>query len=346
MAWLSACAHADVVERRLAVVHREDGLALGRADQHLEARVGLELRQVLGRRVVREGVDVAGHHRGEGGGRVGDELEGDLLERRRLAPVVVAADELDPVALHPVREGEGAGADRLLGVAVGGRRRDDHRVAPGEVGEQRALGRVEADLERDVVDRRHLVDAVEQPLLRVQRALGHRPVEGEDHVLGGERRAVLEGHARRAGGRPRRGRPARSPSSRPAPAAPRRPGRSGSGPRRRWRRPPRRSPRRRRRSGRGSAARAASRRRCRCAAPRPTRPRASVRPPVPASASSDSPRFRRPADRPARGPSPWRRRPCRRRRHIRRVGARGPVCRDRRRRSSCSRPIRSMCFWS
>ena len=274
-------------------------------------------------------------------------LKVDLLERRRLAPVVVAADELDPVALHPVREGEGAGADRLLGVAVGGRRRDDHRVAPGEVGEQRALGRVEADLERDVVDRRHLVDAVEQPLLGVQRAVGHRAVEGEDHVLGGERRAVLEGHAVAQVEDPGEAVRRRPPSSRPAPAAPRRPGRSGSGPRRRWRRPPRRSPRRRRRSGRGSAARAASRRRRRCAAPRPM-PAASIspdrqcqRPPHPTA-----PVVRRPADRPARGPSPWRRRPCRRRRHIRRVGARGPVCRGRRRRSSCSRPIRSMCFWS
>ena len=80
-------------------------------------------------------------------------------------------------------------------VAVGGRRRDDHRVAPGEVGEQRRLRRVEADLEGDVVDRRHLVDAGEQALLGVERALGHRAVEGEDHVLGGEGGAVVEGDA-------------------------------------------------------------------------------------------------------------------------------------------------------
>ena len=55
---------------------------------------------------------------------------------------------------------------------------------------------------------------------------------------------------------------------------------------------------------------------------------------------------RRRAGRRARGPSPWPRRACPRRRHIRRVDAPGPVCRARRRRNSCSRPMRSMCFWS
>ena len=40
----------------------------------------------LRRREIREGVDVAGHQRGEGGGRIGDELEGRLVERDRRRP--------------------------------------------------------------------------------------------------------------------------------------------------------------------------------------------------------------------------------------------------------------------
>jgi hypothetical protein len=94
-------AHLDVVERRLLVVHGENGLTLGRAGDHLETRIGLELDQVLGRGEGRIGVKIARHHRGKGRGRVGDELEGHLVELDRGAPVAVVTAEFDPVALDP-----------------------------------------------------------------------------------------------------------------------------------------------------------------------------------------------------------------------------------------------------
>ena len=113
----------------------------------------------------------------------------------RLAPVVGVLHELDTVALDPARELEGAGADGVGRVAVGAGGGDDDGVAPGEVGEERALGRVEADLDGGVVDGGYLVDSVEELLLGVGRALGHGAVEGEDHVLGGEGGAVVQGDA-------------------------------------------------------------------------------------------------------------------------------------------------------
>ena len=42
-------AHLDVVQGRAGVVHGKDGLALGRADGDLEARIGLDLGQRFGR---------------------------------------------------------------------------------------------------------------------------------------------------------------------------------------------------------------------------------------------------------------------------------------------------------
>ncbi len=53
-------AHLEIVERLLAVVGRQDHLALGRADDHGEARVLLQALDQLGRLEAREGVDVAG----------------------------------------------------------------------------------------------------------------------------------------------------------------------------------------------------------------------------------------------------------------------------------------------
>ncbi len=190
-------AHTDVVEGRPRVVHREDRLALGRADDDLEPRIGGELREVLRGRVIREGVEIARHHRREGGRGIRDELEGDLLERGLLALVVLVAHQFDPVALQPVGEPERPGADRVGGIGLRARRRDDHRIAPGEVEEQRPLGHVETDLHRGIVDGRHLVDAVEELLLGIGRVHGHRPVEGKDHVLGGQGQAVMEGDTRR-----------------------------------------------------------------------------------------------------------------------------------------------------
>ena len=81
-----------------------------------------------------------------------------------VAPVVGVPHQLDRGRPAPSCENlNGPVPTGLVALVVGARRRDDHRVAPGEVEEEVALRRVEADLDRDVVDRGDLVDAVEQP---------------------------------------------------------------------------------------------------------------------------------------------------------------------------------------
>ncbi len=190
-------AHADVVQGRLGVVDGEDRLALGRADHDLESGVGLELRHGLGCREVREGVDIAGQHGGGGGCRIGDELEGGARQRRRLAPIVLVAHELDPVALDPAGEAEGAGADGLGLVGLGRRRLDDHHVAPAEIEEEMAGRPLQGDDDGRIVGGLDRGDRLEELLLRVDAVLGHRPLEAEDDMLGAERHAIVEGDARR-----------------------------------------------------------------------------------------------------------------------------------------------------
>ncbi|MPL95504.1 hypothetical protein SDC9_41675 [bioreactor metagenome] len=188
-------AHLHVVQRRGAVVHREDGLAFGGADHHLEARIGLELHQRLGGGEVREGVDIARHHCREGRGRVGDEAEGGLGERRLRAPVARIGGQRDVIALHPVGEREGAGADGMGGLgrdAFGG---DDHRIAPGHLRREGAVGRAQHHLHRRRVDHLDRGDAGEEGLLRIGAVLGTGTVEAELHVLGVEAGAVVEGRA-------------------------------------------------------------------------------------------------------------------------------------------------------
>ena len=62
-AWEIAWRTLQIVEGRLLVVDRQDGLALGRADDHLEARVGLDLGERSPAIEDREGLDVAGQQR-------------------------------------------------------------------------------------------------------------------------------------------------------------------------------------------------------------------------------------------------------------------------------------------
>ncbi len=53
-------AHPHIIQRRAAVVQRHQGLGLGGADAHHEARIGFQGGQRLGRRKAVEAVDVAG----------------------------------------------------------------------------------------------------------------------------------------------------------------------------------------------------------------------------------------------------------------------------------------------
>jgi hypothetical protein len=186
---------AGIVQRLARVVHGQDGLPLGGADDDGELRVGLELGQRLGRGEVREGVDIARHHRGEGGVGVGDELERRGLQRHGLAPVVVVAHDLDPVALHPFGEAERPGAHGVGGVGLGARGVHDHRVAPCHLEGKRPVGCGEGDDDGGIIHGLDAFDPGKKRFLGVGAVLGPRAVEREDHVLGGHRAAVMEGDA-------------------------------------------------------------------------------------------------------------------------------------------------------
>ena len=69
-------AHLHIVERSLLVVRRQDGFALGRADEDLEPGVSLELGHVLRGGEACEDINIFCHHGCEGRGGVGNELEG------------------------------------------------------------------------------------------------------------------------------------------------------------------------------------------------------------------------------------------------------------------------------
>ncbi len=172
-------AHPHVVERRLGVVDAQDDLALGGADDDAEARVALELGDILGRGIVGEGVHVAGADGGEGGGRVADEAEDDGVQTGRRTPVAVAADQGQLAAALPVLQLERAGADRRDGVGGRAARRNHHRVAPGQdIGQGRHRPR-QADADGRRIDDLDALDRREQGLLGVGRAFGRDAVQGE-----------------------------------------------------------------------------------------------------------------------------------------------------------------------
>jgi hypothetical protein len=95
-----------------------------------------------------------------------------------------------------VVELEGTGADRLVLVALRRFRRDDHRVAPAHIVQERALRVLELHLDGRGIRHRHCVDRREKTLLGIGRFFGPRPVEREFHVVGVEFAAIVEFHAR------------------------------------------------------------------------------------------------------------------------------------------------------
>ena len=96
-------AHAHVVVRLLRVVHGHDDVVRGVADDHLEARVLLEIGDVLGAEPEHRGVDVAGLERGQHRVGIRDEAVGHAIELRQALDVVVGVlREHDAVAAHPL----------------------------------------------------------------------------------------------------------------------------------------------------------------------------------------------------------------------------------------------------
>ena len=189
-------AHLDIVEGGLGVVHRQDHLALGRAHDHLETGIGLELGQKLGRREARVGVELARHQRGAGGSRVRDEAEDDRVHRHVVGIAMVGVLlQRQSVAAGPAVEGIRTCPHRIGLVPVDGFGADDGGVAARDVEEKEGVGRRQLDLDRMGIDYGHAFDRLEDVLGRVLAVLGHGPVEGEFHVLGIEVGPVVEFHA-------------------------------------------------------------------------------------------------------------------------------------------------------
>ncbi len=137
-------------------------------------------------------VDRAGEQGVVEGGRVGDVLDGHVLEERLAAPVLVVAGQRDRVAHDPRLDGVGAGADRLVGQvrnAVG----RHHGADVGGHPEQPVVARLgEVDLQLGGRERLGGGDDV-HGLLQAVGPLGLDVVDGEHRVVGGEGLAVAEG---------------------------------------------------------------------------------------------------------------------------------------------------------
>ena len=187
--------HREPVERRLAVVDGQNHFAFGEARLHRKARIGLELRDVLGRRKVREDIDIAGHQSCVGGRWIADEFEHHLFEPRTRPPIPVVTFEHHPIAAPPLRKPERAGADGRARIGCGGCRSEHCESGHREALQQaaRAMHQHHAHRERiDDFDRAH---RAEQRLLRIGRIGRAGAIEREFDGLRIEGRAVMKAHA-------------------------------------------------------------------------------------------------------------------------------------------------------
>ena len=170
----------------------------------MDLGIVLELGEVGGRRILDQ-VDVARQQRRDARGVVAERPQDHLRPGRLAAPVVVVALADDAAAALPFDELERAGADQAVagielgrGLALG--RRARHRLLRQdrqrrEIERQQRRGAVGVDAQGQRIDdlealHRAGVDRVGAG------AVGHlrHALVGEDHVLGGEVRAVMELH--------------------------------------------------------------------------------------------------------------------------------------------------------
>ena len=195
----------EVVEGRLLDVHDDVVVDVLADRRHHELRhrllelLGLRLRGLAGI----GHVDGARLQRGRARAALDDD---DVLQpvevRPALDEVVGVPDVLDELALAPFLELEGPRSHAARPVA---RRRDvggvDGAVARGQHHEDRRLGALEVEDDRVRVGRLDLLDVGVPVLARVDAQLGRRVgalahhVEGELHVLAGERLTVVPLHA-------------------------------------------------------------------------------------------------------------------------------------------------------
>jgi hypothetical protein len=188
-------------------VEIDPAVELLRAARHLDAGLATEHAGVDRRHGVDE-ADLARPERGEASTRLGDDLEAQLLEERGRAPVAFVALEAHRVAALPADHLPRAGAhrplvERLHSVLDGVLARDERLAADDVPQGRQGLARVDAHgvLARllPARDRRvHLLegggggDVLDSPAVEV---LPEHPIEIEEHGVGVEGLAVVEGDA-------------------------------------------------------------------------------------------------------------------------------------------------------
>ena len=127
-------AHAHIVQWLSGVVDGQDGLGARATDQHLKARVGLELRHAT-RRDAGEQVHIARQQGGDLRSRVGDEAEGGAAQLDGACrPETIPSRQHHRGTLVPRAQLVGAGTHGLGGIGIGalGLHDDGRGLAQGE----------------------------------------------------------------------------------------------------------------------------------------------------------------------------------------------------------------------
>jgi hypothetical protein len=180
------------------MVERHIDEAQAAAFRQLDVLVLPQLLDIGGRHLVDE-VHVPGQQGGEAGGTGGDHAVVHLLPRRLGAPVGVVAQHVHALAMAGSGNAERAGADGHLAVveAVGGgtgmdRAAEDENL--GHVDRQGGIGALGADAQRHRVHHLDGADRLGVGGERAGRVHHHRDAAiGEDEIIRGEGRAVVEG---------------------------------------------------------------------------------------------------------------------------------------------------------
>ena len=111
MAWATACRALELVERRRGRVETDVAHVERLALHELQVGIAANVLELCRLDEV-HAVNVAGLQRLQPSGRVGDRPEDQLVEQRRLAPVVLVALQGDVVARNPFDERERPRSDR------------------------------------------------------------------------------------------------------------------------------------------------------------------------------------------------------------------------------------------
>ena len=184
-------AHAHIVQGRAGVVDAQNGFGPRAADEHLKARVALELRHAA-HADAREGIHIAGQQGGGLGGGIGDKAEGDALQGDApgLAPLG-PGQQGQAAAFLPLLHAVGAGADGGGGVGGSALGLDDDGGGLPQQKEQVGVAVGAFDHHGEAVFGGDL-ELREQGFVLVGAGAAGGAGKAELHAVGGERLAVVK----------------------------------------------------------------------------------------------------------------------------------------------------------